>query len=112
MQPSLLEVLVIVAGVFLRRAGIPAAVVFLPLDTGLVQVLVIQAAIASAVSSTSLTRLYHGETPTALRVVVATQLNKSVRPPFRSGFPSGSPGSRRYRHWPVVDLLSSIKLCA
>jgi hypothetical protein len=77
MQPSLLEVLVIVAGVFLRRAGIPAAVVFLPLDTGLVQVLVIQAAIASAVSSTSLTRLYHGETPTALRVVVATQLNKS-----------------------------------
>ena len=77
MQPSLLEVLVIVAGVFLRRAGIPAAVVFLPLDTGLVQVLVIQAAIASAVSSTSLTRLYHGETPTAPRVVVATQLNKS-----------------------------------
>ena len=67
MQPALLEVLVIVAGVFLRRAGIPAAVVFLPLDTGLVQVLVVQAAIASAVSSTNLTRLHHGEIPTALR---------------------------------------------
>lgn len=35
-----------------------------------------------------------------------------VRPPFRSGFPSGSPGSRRYWHWPVVVLLSSKKLCA
>ena len=77
MQPALLEVLVIVAGVFLRRAGIPAAVVFLPLDTGLVQVLVVQAAIASAVSSTNLTRLHHGEIPMALRVVVATQLTKS-----------------------------------
>lgn len=65
-------------GLAVRLGVLPAliltAALCLPLDTALRQVLVVQAAMPSAVFPIILTRLHHGDMPTALRVVVATSL--------------------------------------
>jgi malate permease and related proteins len=77
-------------GLAARLGVLPAiilgAALFLPLDTALRQVLVVQAAMPSAVFPIILTRLHRGDMPTALRVVVATSLASLVTIPLWLAF--------------------------
>lgn len=77
-------------GLAVRLGALPAimlsAALFLPLDTALRQVLVVQAAMPSAVFPIILTRLHHGDMPTALRVVIGTSLASLVTIPLWLAF--------------------------
>lgn len=69
-----------------RLGAMPAiiltAALYLPLDTPLRQVLLVQAAMPSAVIPVILARLYKGDMPTVLRVVVATSFASFVTMPL------------------------------
>ncbi|MBE2203825.1 MAG: AEC family transporter [Chthoniobacterales bacterium] len=77
-------------GLFIRLGIFPVfllfAAWFLPLDPALRAVLVVQAAMPSAVFSIVLTKIYDGDIPTALRVVLATSLVGLVTIPFWLSF--------------------------
>lgn len=68
----------VIAGVFLRLFLLPACfvalAVILPVSTGLKRVLVIQAAMPSAVFSIVMGRHFGGDVATAVRIVIATSI--------------------------------------
>lgn len=77
-------------GLIVRLGAMPSvilsAALFLPLDPALRQVLVVQAAMPSAVFPIILTRLHHGDMPTALRVVIGTSLASLITIPLWLAF--------------------------
>ena len=77
-------------GILMRLGVLPGcillAAVFLPLDPDLQAVLVVQAAMPSAVFPAVLAKLYGGDVPTALRVILGTSLLGLLGIPLWLGF--------------------------